>query len=83
MAILGWITLLVGCPICVGFAIAAVLLGRTALGDIDAGIAEPRNRGLVEAGYWMGLALLILAGLILVCLIAALVSMVAPGSFWF
>lgn len=45
------------CPI---FGVAAWILGYTALNDIQAGRMDPSGRGLVQAGYYIGIASVIL-----------------------
>lgn len=54
MGILSWML----CPV---FGIVAVVVGRSALNDIDKGLADPNGRGLVTAGYWIGLIHLIVS----------------------
>jgi hypothetical protein len=41
------------CPL---FGIVAWVMGHTALKDIQAGRADPRNKGLVQVGYYLGIA---------------------------
>lgn len=40
------------CPI---FAVVAWVMGSTALKDIEAGRVDPSNKGLVQAGYYLGI----------------------------
>ncbi len=49
MGILGFMC----CPI---FGIVAWVMGHTALNDIKAGRADPKSKGLVQAGYYIGIA---------------------------
>ena len=53
MGILSWV-------ICLFFGIVAVIVGRSALADIDSGQANPNDRTLVKIGYWLGLISIIL-----------------------
>lgn len=46
--------------ICGLFAIVAVIMGRSALNDINAGLANPNDKPLVQIGFWMGVVSLIL-----------------------
>jgi hypothetical protein len=46
--------------ICGVFAIVAVIMGRSALNDINAGLANPNDKPLVQIGFWMGVVNLIL-----------------------
>ncbi|RMF43672.1 MAG: hypothetical protein D6753_04550 [Planctomycetota bacterium] len=79
MALVGWLTLLLGCPISLVFAIVATMAGRAALADIEAGIADPKNRSLIKTGYYLGIALLILAAVLIAVTAAVLLAMVAHG----
>jgi hypothetical protein len=58
--------------ICGIFAVVAVVMGRTALNDINAGLANPSDKALVQIGFWMGvinLALHLLGFAILIAFI--------------
>ncbi len=50
MGILSWVGF---CPI---FGIIAWVIGGQALNDINAGQADPNNRGIVQVGYYLGMA---------------------------
>jgi hypothetical protein len=54
MAILGFII----CPI---FSLIAWIMGANALKDIQAGQADPNNKGVIQAGYYLGMLNCILA----------------------
>ena len=41
------------CPV---FGIVAWVMGHTALNDIQAGLVDPGTKGLVQAGYYLGIA---------------------------
>ncbi|HBE68722.1 MAG TPA: hypothetical protein DDW52_11305, partial [Planctomycetaceae bacterium] len=45
------------CFIC---GIFAVVIGGRALKDIDAGLHDPANKGLIQVGYYMGIASLVI-----------------------
>lgn len=49
--------------ICFIFGIVAVVMGRAALNDIQAGLANPNDKPLVQIGFWLGVANLILHAL--------------------
>lgn len=49
MGILAWIG---ACPI---FGIIAWVVGGQALGDINAGLADPSSRGVIQVGYYLGM----------------------------
>lgn len=49
MGILGFVC----CPI---FGVVAWVMGHTALNDIKAGRVDPNSKGLVQAGYYIGIA---------------------------
>ncbi len=51
--ILSWFV----CPI---FGVVAWVMGRTALQDIAAGLADPANKGLLQFGYYLGMVNVIL-----------------------
>lgn len=53
MGILGF----AGCPV---FGIVAWVMGHTALNDIQAGLVDPGTKGLVQAGYYLGIASVII-----------------------
>jgi hypothetical protein len=63
-SILAWVTL------CGFFGIAAFMIGKNALADIDQGRASPKDRSMVLVGFWIGLvnvvlnAILIIIGLV-------------------
>ena len=46
--------------ICGVFGIAAVIMGRTALNDIQSGRANPKDKTMVQVGFWLGVVNLIL-----------------------
>lgn len=73
MGILSWV-------ICMFFGIVAVVVGRSALADIESGQANPNDKTLVKIGYWLGLISLILNVLMigLFVLIAALAAITGP-----
>lgn len=73
MGILSWV-------ICLFFGIVAVVVGRSALADIESGQANPNDKTLVKIGYWLGLISLILNVLMigLFVLIAALAAINGP-----
>ncbi len=73
MGILSWV-------ICLFFGIVAVVVGRSALADIESGQANPNDKTLVKIGYWLGLISLILNVLMigLFVLIAALAAITGP-----
>lgn len=54
MGILAWIV----CPIC---GVIAWVMGGQALRDIQQGLVDPTNRGLVQVGYYLGMVNVILA----------------------
>jgi len=60
--------------ICFIFGIVAVVMGKAALNDINAGLANPNDKPLVQIGFWLGVANLVLHvfGIGLFLLIAAL-----------
>lgn len=45
---------------CVICGIFAVIIGGRALKDIDAGLHDPANKGLIQVGYYMGIASLVI-----------------------
>jgi hypothetical protein len=49
LGILGFVC----CPV---FGVAAWIMGHTALNDIAAGRVDPNSKGLVQAGYYIGIA---------------------------
>lgn len=53
MGILGFVC----CPI---FGVVAWVMGHTALNDIQAGRVDPNSKGLVQAGYYIGIASVLL-----------------------
>lgn len=73
MGILSWV-------ICLFFGIVAVVVGRSALADIESGQANPNDKTLVKIGYWLGLISLILNVLMigLFVLLAALAAITGP-----
>jgi hypothetical protein len=54
MGILSWIV----CPIC---GVIAWVMGGQALKDMQQGLVDPSNRGLVQVGYYLGMVNVILA----------------------
>lgn len=46
--------------ICFVFGIVAIVMGRAALNDISAGLANPNDKPLVQIGFWLGVASLVL-----------------------
>lgn len=46
--------------VCGAFGIAAVVIGRSALRDIDSGQANPNDKTMVQIGFWLGVANLVL-----------------------
>lgn len=48
------------CPI---FGIVAWIMGRTALKDVATGLMDPANKGLIQAGYYLGIVNVILYSL--------------------
>lgn len=52
MGILGFFC----CPL---FAVVAWIMGHTALNAIQAGLADPSSKGLVQVGYYLGIAAIV------------------------
>jgi len=46
--------------LCFIFGIIAIVMGRSALNDINAGLANPNDRPMVQIGFWLGVASVIL-----------------------
>lgn len=66
LGIVAWVCVLACWPISWIPGIVAVICGRSALKDIQKGIADPTNVSLVQVGYYLGLAQVILALLIVI-----------------
>lgn len=69
MGILSWIV----CPIC---GIVAWIMGGQALKDMQAGAADPTNRGLVQVGYYLGMVHVIVT----VCCCGAYIVFIAIAA---
>ncbi len=52
---------ILGFACCFPFGIAAWVMGHSALKDIEAGLVDPNSKGLVQAGYYIGMASVILS----------------------
>jgi hypothetical protein len=66
--------------ISVGCAVAGMVLGRKGVRRVDAG-ETPRHRGLAQAGFWIGVAALVLSLLATAAWIAVLVAAVSDDEF--
>lgn len=60
------------------FAIVAVVMGSIGLSDIRAGLANPKDKTLVQLGFWLGLSNLLLYALV-IGLLAVWIVLVAFG----
>lgn len=69
MGILSWIV----CPIC---GVVAWIMGGQALKDMQAGAADPTNRGLVQVGYYLGMVHVIVT----VCCCGAYIVFIAIAA---
>jgi hypothetical protein len=66
--------------ISVGCAIAGMVLGRKGVRRVDAG-ETPRHRGLGQAGFWIGVASLVLSLLATAAWIAVLIAAISDDEF--
>ncbi len=73
LGILSWFF----CPIC---GIVAWVMGSRALKDIQLGLADPSNRGIVQAGYYLGMVHMIVVVCCLGLYGVMIVAMIATGA---
>lgn len=74
-----------GClPLPLVLGIAAWVLGKSAIAQVDAGLGSPSDRGMATAGYVMGVIAVVLSVLGLCCWGGILVGMIGAGTipFW-
>ncbi len=73
LGILSWFT----CPIC---GIIAWVMGAQALKDIQMGLSDPTNRGLVQVGYYLGMVHVILFAVCMVGYVGFIAMAVIAGN---